>query len=157
METYEIKLLNTDEIESGLKLAWNVFMEFEAPVYSDEGVEMFRNFLYGGELQKMYNDGNFLMWGCYVNKTLAGIMAVRNISHISLAFTEKAFHRQGIGRMLFDTIKEYVSSNSDTDKITVNSSPYGIPFYHAVGFADTDMEQIETGVRFTPMKYIFKE
>lgn len=157
MQNYEIKLLNTDKLDAGLKLAWNVFMEFEAPVYSDEGVKMFRNFLYGGELQRMYNDGSFLMWGCYVNNTLAGIMAVRNVYHISLAFTEKAFHRQGIGRMLFDTVKEYVSSNSDTDKITVNSSPYAIPFYHAVGFIDTDMEQIETGVRFTPMKYILKK
>jgi predicted GNAT family N-acyltransferase len=37
--------------------------------------------------------------------------------------------------------------------ITVNSSPYGVPFYHALGFEDSDKEQTVNGIRFTPMKY----
>jgi GNAT superfamily N-acetyltransferase len=156
MKNFDIRLFKADEIGPGLKLALDTFMEFEAPVYSDEGVEMFRNFLYSGELNKMYISGDFLMWGCYADNILAGIMAVKNTSHISLAFTRKDFHRQGIGRMLFESVKEHITNNSDANKITVNSSPYGIPFYHALGFKDTNMEQIENGIRFTPMKFIIQ-
>ena len=37
--------------------------------------------------------------------------------------------------------------------ITLNSSPYGLPFYQALGFLPTDQEQIVNGIRFTPMEY----
>ena len=36
--------------------------------------------------------------------------------------------------------------------ITLNSSPYGKPFYLFLGFIPTDDEQIVNGIRFTPMK-----
>ncbi|MDD6308759.1 MAG: GNAT family N-acetyltransferase [Clostridia bacterium] len=35
----------------------------------------------------------------------------------------------------------------------MNSSPYGLPFYKALGFVPTDNEQIVNDIRFTPMKY----
>ena len=37
--------------------------------------------------------------------------------------------------------------------ITLNSSSYGVTFYHALGFTDTDKEQTVNGIWFTPMKY----
>ena len=37
--------------------------------------------------------------------------------------------------------------------ITLNSSPYGLPFYQALGFLSTDQEQTVNGIRFTPMEY----
>jgi predicted GNAT family N-acyltransferase len=59
------------------------------------------------------------------------------------------YHRQGIGTKLFKTVlQEYPDQ-----VITLNSSPYGLPFYHALGFVDTDKEQMVNGIRFTPMKY----
>ena len=30
---------------------------------------------------------------------------------------------------------------------------YGVPFYHALGFENTDKEQTVNGIRFTPMRY----
>ena len=37
--------------------------------------------------------------------------------------------------------------------VTLNSSPYGLPFYEALGFVPTGKEQTVNGIRFTPMKY----
>lgn len=37
--------------------------------------------------------------------------------------------------------------------ITLNSSPYGLPFCQALGFQPTDQEQTVNGIRFTPMEY----
>ena len=39
------------------------------------------------------------------------------------------------------------------DTITLNSSPYGLPFYKAIGFVPTEEEKTVNGIRFTPMKY----
>ena len=39
------------------------------------------------------------------------------------------------------------------ETITLNSSPYGLPFYKAIGFVPTDEEKTVNGNRFTPMKF----
>ena len=39
------------------------------------------------------------------------------------------------------------------ETLTLNSPPYGLPFYKAIGFVPTDEEKTVNGIRFTPMKY----
>lgn len=39
-----IRELSNDEIAIALELVWEVFMEFEAPDYSQEGINEFRSF-----------------------------------------------------------------------------------------------------------------
>ncbi|MCR5316778.1 MAG: GNAT family N-acetyltransferase [Treponema sp.] len=43
--------------------------------------------------------------------------------------------------------------NKKGETVTLNSSPYGLPFYKARGFVPTDEEKTVNGIRFTPMKY----
>ena len=40
----EIRLLRNAETQEAVRLIWEVFSEFEAPVYSAQGVEEFRMF-----------------------------------------------------------------------------------------------------------------
>ncbi|MDE6745774.1 MAG: GNAT family N-acetyltransferase, partial [Oscillospiraceae bacterium] len=37
-------------------------------------------------------------------------------------------------------------------RITVNASDYGIPFYRAMGFRETDMRILTDGILYTPME-----
>ena len=69
--------------------------------------------------------------------------------HICFFFVDGKCHRQGIGTRLFIAVRQEYPDQT----ITLNSSPYGVPFYHALGFEDTDKEQTVNGIRFTPMKY----
>ena len=39
---YEIRRIRSSEVEEALALAWEVFLEFEAPDYRPEGTEAFR-------------------------------------------------------------------------------------------------------------------
>ena len=41
--------------------------------------------------------------------------------------------------------------------LTLNSSPYGLPFYLAIGFVPLSEEQEMNGIRFTPMKYTINQ
>lgn len=149
---YTIKILSeSNEIKAALQLAEDVFMQFEAPLFSKRGTESFRSFIWGNNVKRKLSDGEFVIWGCYSGDVLAGMMALRDDNHISLAFVRGDFHRQGIGRMLYAEASYYASARN-IKKITVNASDYGIPFYRAMGFKETDMQLEADGIIYTPME-----
>lgn len=141
-----IKIIDLKERSKALKLVLATFMKYEAPDYSQKGIETFKNSV-------IYNDNylnTIVMYGAYEGDILQGVIATRKQgTHIALFFVDGKYHRQGIGRKLFEIVLE----NSVSDKITVNSSPYAVDVYHHLGFTDTDSEQIEDGMRYTPMVY----
>lgn len=148
---YKVKRLSKkSEIKSALQLAVDVFMQFEAPLFSKKGTDGFVAFVFGEKVQKMLADGSFVIWGCYCGKRLVGMLALRCACHISLAFVRGDFHRQGVGRMLYDNAAAYALEKG-ARKITVNASDFGIPFYRAMGFNATDMQQEADGIIYTPM------
>jgi GNAT superfamily N-acetyltransferase len=141
----EIQKILLDDIPSALDLAWRVFSEYEAPDYSEEGIE---------EFKKCLQDEEYLAgieyYGAYDAEKLVGIIGIRpDRKHICFFFVDGDHHRQGIGTRLFQSVLQDYPDQT----ITVNSSPYGVPFYHSLGFEDTDTEQTVNGIRFTPMKY----
>lgn len=69
---------------------------------------------------------------------------------LTLFFVDGKYHRQGIGRKLFET----VIKESKQGKITVNSSPYAVGVYKKLGFVPNGDEQMADGMRFMPMTYI---
>lgn len=152
---FTVKMLSkSNEIKEALQLAQDVFMQFEAPYFTKKGVKSFTDFLWGKNVKKMLAKGEFVIWGCYSGDVLAGMIALRNGDHISLAFVRGDFHRQGIGRMLYAEAANYASAGN-VKKITVNASDYGIPFYRAMGFKETDMQLEADGIFYTPMECKF--
>ncbi len=157
---FEIKrLTEPKDINAAFKLAEEVFMRFEAPCFSESGVKSFLDFLWGNRVKEMLADGKFAVWGCYDKRdvyessddnTLIGMIALRGGDHISLAFVHSDFHRQGVGRMLYSAARKY-ALKAGSKAVTVNASDYGIPFYRAMGFKETDMRLMTDGIIYTPM------
>lgn len=140
-----IREINQEEIERALCLVWKVFQEYEAPDYTKEGIE---------EFYKSIHDENFLSklcwYGSFVREELVGVIATRSEgTHIALFFVDGKYHKQGIGKRLFQIAKMKCCS----DKMTVNSSLYAVPIYHKLGFTDTNVEQTVNGLRFMPMEH----
>jgi predicted GNAT family N-acyltransferase len=52
---------------------------------------------------------------------------------------------------------EYVRKRAPDRTLTVNSSPYAVPVYAKLGFVPTDREQVQSGIRYTPMIYKYIE
>lgn len=149
----EIIELQKKDLRNALDLVWSVFLEFEAPDYSTQGIEEFRKFISYYAIIEQFDKGELLFWGCKVDDHLAGVIATRGISHICLLFVKKEYHRRGIARSLFQKVEERCKRQNNIGKITVNSSPYAIEVYHRLGFVDTDKEQTVNGILFTPMAY----
>ena len=141
----QIKRIADNQIFSAIDLIWTTFMQFEAPDYSEEGIQSFRDFI---EKKEIANTLEF--WGAYDDNELKGVIATREErKHICCFFVKAQYHRQGIGRKLW----EYLLENNPNEIITVNSSPYAVPIYHKLGFVDTDTEQLSDGIRYTPMRF----
>lgn len=157
IEDYIITQMNIDSIKEygALDLVWRIFLEFEAPDYSDEGIQEFKKFINLDFIEQKIAKNEMLFWGCFSGENIVGVAATRQPCHISLLFVDKEYHRRGIGRELFHAIISFFKAESSYEEITVHSSPYATGVYHKLGFMDTDTEQLVNGIRFTPMKYIF--
>lgn len=144
LEKRYVRRLSSFEIPHAIDLIWNVFLQFEAPEYSQEGIEFFRASLDDTERTKA------LRWyGAFDNGNLIGILSMRAPRHIGGFFVRADHHGKGFGRMLFDAMK----ADYELQEFTVNSSPYAVKIYEYLGFSPTDKEQTVNGMRFTPMVY----
>lgn len=135
--------LKENEIGAAMDLAQRVFLEFEAPDYSAQGV---------AEFVRSINDPDFLKalrcYGAFEREELVGMIATRGGRHIALFFVDGEHQRQGIGRRLF----ALAARDGAGIGMTVNSSPYAEPIYRRLGFRPTDTEQVTNGIRYIPME-----
>jgi GNAT superfamily N-acetyltransferase len=152
-EHMNILKLQKSDIRDALDLVWTVFLEFEAPDYTSQGIEEFKKFISYDSMIELVEKEELFFWGCTVSNELAGVIATRGTNHVCLLFVKKEFHRKGIAKRLF---QEVLESQKSVDYITVNSSPYAVEVYHRLGFVDADSKQNVNGMRFTPMIYKLK-
>lgn len=137
-----VRELSDEETDTATELCWEVFKEYEAPDYTEYGTEEFR--------RSIHNRGfisQLRLFGAFCGERMVGVIAIRG-SHIALFFVKGEYHRQGIGKRLFERAKKECGG-----RITVNSSPYALEIYRRLGFKETDSEQSVNGLRFTPMEY----
>lgn len=133
--------------QQALDLALHVFMEFEAPDYSEEGIEEFKR-----SLQNPTYIDNLCYYVAIEQEKFIGVLATRNKgSHIALLFVDGQWQRKGIGRELI----LFALKDGSGSTMTVNSAPFAHEFYKKVGFEDADVEQLTNGIRFFPMRMNF--
>jgi len=147
-EQYLFSEMNLERLYEILELVRDVFMEYEAPDYSEEGIEEFLRFLDPIEIVDMIEEEKMRIWICDYEGEAVGMLAGRE-DHINLLFVSGEHHRKGIARHLINKMIDC----HDPNVITVNSSPYALEAYRRLGFIETKPEQTENGIRFTPMKW----
>ena len=159
MDRIVIRKITGSEVESAMDLALEVFMQFEAPEYPPEGVETFKkDIVENPEYLENARQGLCPIYGAFDGNKIVALMGMRsNRTHINLVFTKKEYHRRGIARAIFQyLLNDVLQENPALEALTLNSSPYGLPFYLAIGFIPLSGEQEMNGIRYTPMKYIIK-
>ena len=146
---YDVRRMKRGELEETLELIRSVFMQFEAPEYSDEGTNTFLEFIDHSNIRQGMDDGDLKFWVCTAGGGIAGTIAMKNETHVCMLFVDKNFHRRGIARKLLCSALSEVDGE---EQITVNSSPYGAGFYRAVGFTDEGCLKTTNGIKYVPMK-----
>lgn len=155
---HSIKLLSPIskvEVKKTLALVQSVFHEFEAPDYSAEGIEQFKQFISFDKIYQQIITKELMIWTYFSNEAkMTGMIALRLPNHILLLFVDKMFHKQGIARQLMETVATYCQTSHNVANLTLNSSPYALEAYKHLGFIPTDTQQEIDGIVFTPMKKI---
>lgn len=151
----QIRFARKDEWEEAMALVWKIFLIYEAPVYRPEGVRSFRKFISDVTLRRMFEMGAYQMMVAVYENRLIGVITLRDRTHISLLFVDERYHRHGVGKTLVKQLCRYLLEETGENRLTVNASPYGLEFYHKIGFYDLGPEACADGISFTPMEFRF--
>ena len=84
--------------------------------------------------------------------TIAGFIAMRENKHIFHMFVDKAHHRQGIAKALWDVARQAAIDAGNPGQFTVNASNYALPVYQAMDFVPTAPTQCKNGIYYNPMQ-----
>lgn len=151
---WEIRSAYRGEWQDAMALAWKTFLKFEACDYTEEGVKSFQEFITDNTIYRMFLVGSYELFVAMEGLRMIGMITVRYGNHISLLFVDEKYHRRGVGKALITYLCNYLMTEAGTSRITVNASPYGLGFYHRLGFRDIGLETEQDGVRYTPMEFI---
>ena len=116
--------------DGAMKLAWDTFAKFNAPDYSDEGIENFDKFVHDDMLRKMFLAGHYQLFVAMDGTKYAGMLSLREKKHISLLFVDEYYHRHGVASALLAYVCRYALYEEGVDRVTVNAAPYATGFYH---------------------------
>jgi len=134
MNNIAIRPALPEEIPAALDLAQRVFREFIRP---------------GENTATHYDNEHETMLVALAGERIVAMASQRGGCHVRKLYVDGAWHRAGIATRLMDAIIESMGA----DRITVNSSPYAMPFYANYGFVPAGEEIQANGFVFTPMVY----
>lgn len=150
---FQVRKAQPDDWENAMELAFRTFLKYEAKEYGPEGIRNFAEFVTDESLKKMFLQGNYLMFVAVEGEKIIGLISLRSGNHISLLFVDDKYHRRGVGTALVKYLQSYMLFYTKQERLTVNAAPYGIPFYHRIGFKDTGLETKKDGIIYTPMEF----
>ncbi len=154
---YFIRKAKAEDWDDVMSMTWRTFLRFEADDYTKEGIRSFLDFITDSVLYRMFLNGTYHMFVAEDRGRIIGMITLRNDTHISLLFVDEAYHRQGVGSCLMKTLWDFIRIELGKKMVTVNASPYGVAFYHKLGFCDLGPEVTKDGIRYTPMKRLLSE
>lgn len=132
-------------------LVLSSFNEFIGPEYTDEGIAEFHRFAAPEAIEARTAENHFVRVAT-VDDALAGMIEIRDNNHVALLFVDKAHQHHGIAKgLLHAALADARGADSDLERVTVNSSRYGVPAYEKLGFRQTGPERAVNGIAFIPM------
>ncbi len=116
------------------------------------GAEEFLKSIEANAICDFISAPNFCYYVGFVENQLAGVVAVRDASHLYHLFVAQRFQGQGLSRDLWLHAKESAISTGNVNRFTVNSTPYAVPIYERFGFGAMGPRVETHGIAFVPME-----
>lgn len=150
MRKIKIKYAEAKDWDAAIAVVWVTFQQIASQVSSEEAVKDFRDGLTSTQLYIDFLQGRYPLFCAYEGHKMVGVLALKDMAHISLLFVRKEFQGMGIGTRLLKACRAYCKKQG-VQELTVNAISTGIPFYQANGFTAFAEERLENGLRYTPM------
>ena len=151
MSDVRYRLMQPADAEAVSSLVLASFEEYIAPEYTPVGVEAFRKFAGAEALRERAGADHFVIVAT-TSHCVVGMIEFRHSDHVSLLFVDKATHRKGVARALLEHgLAEARAREPGVERVTVNSTRFGVPAYDKLGFLQTGPERAVNGIVFIPM------
>ncbi len=145
------RVIEPGEEKKVSELVLESFGEFIRHEYSQEGIDEFRRYAQPEALEQRSRADHCVLVAT-VKDRIAGVIEIRQHDHISLLFVDRRLQRKGIAKDLLQKALEVMrTAKPDLERVTVNSSRYGVPVYEKLGFHQTGPERTVNGIAFIPM------
>ncbi len=145
------RVIEPGEEKKVSELVLESFGEFIRHEYSQEGIDEFRRYAQPEALEQRSRADHCVLVATLKDR-IAGVIEIRQHDHISLLFVNKRLQRKGIAKDLLQKALEVMrTAKPDLERVTVNSSRYGVPIYEKLGFHQTGPERTVSGIAFIPM------
>ena len=119
---------------------------------SGEGAESFFAAISESAIHGYVSASNFEYFVAEVQGQLAGVVALRDNSHLFHLFVAESFQGQGLGTKLWKMVSARAIQSGNPGKFTVNSSLTALPVYEKFGFIASGPVVQTHGVAFQPMQ-----
>ena len=117
-----------------------------------EGAESFLASISESAIQGYVLASNFEYFVAGDQGLLAGVVALRDNSHLFHLFVARPFQARGLGGKLWQMVKARAIQSGNPGKFTVNSSLNALPVYEKFGFVASGAVVQTHGVTFQPMQ-----
>ena len=133
------------------RLVREVFEQQVAPLYSEEGVRSFLEYIDADAMARRSRRDHYLVGAEDPDSgDFLGACEVRRVTHIALLFVRTDRQRSGVGRALLDYVRS-VCREKGRRVLTVNAAPNAVAAYQALGFVVQGDERESGGIRSVPM------
>ena len=85
-------------------------------------------------------------------EALAGVVAVRDNTHLFSLYVGSPWHGRGLGKRLWELARDAALARGNPGSFTVNSSAFAQAMYRHLGFVATGPVAEMHGIRFIPMR-----
>ena len=136
------------------RLILESFTEFIEAEYSEEGRAEFIRHVQPEALVDRSRSNHFVLVAL-AGERPAGVIELRDNDHVSLLFVDSRFQRHGLAReLLMRALSVARPAKPGLERVTVNSSRFGVPIYEKLGFRQTGPERTVNGIVFIPMAHV---
>lgn len=119
---------------------------------SGEGAEPFLAAISEAAIQRYVSASNFSYYVAEAHGRLAGVVALRDNSHLFHLFVAGPFQGRGLGGTLWNMVKSEAIQRGNPGRFTVNSSLDALRVYEKFGFVASGPVVQAHGVSYQPMQ-----
>ena len=143
-----IRPARPEEVRPAFDLVLRVFMIYTAPLLEAKNVAYFQFTCVDEARLEKYISKQWRMIVALDGDALIGVTCERDDLHITTLYVDPSYHRQGVATALLNALITAMA----VPCVTLNSSPYALPFYVKYGFVPTGKEHPSVKI-LTPMEY----
>ncbi len=155
----KIKQLTQKHIKEASELCVQTFLDAEYSYYLQKvnlkGLDEFIDFCSPSYLTTKIKDSKYIFLGAFEDTILLGVSVINiKTGKVLLLFVDKENQGVGIGKALLSAMQGLAVQNN-LNKLSVDSTHFGVKFYKANGFIEKSEEKIlEDGMIYTPMEKV---